>query len=127
VFYGSSADLMCDVVPSCDLSDVEMKAEGSEEAACFGTNCILPTDAKFEDANPREVFIAACFLSLIVAIGFYPKLATQMFDVKTVAVNAQVRESYRQASAANAQIYAQGLRSPAIAEAKPAPVLGFVP
>ncbi|NJR49222.1 MAG: NAD(P)H-quinone oxidoreductase subunit 4 [Leptolyngbyaceae cyanobacterium CSU_1_3] len=127
VFYGSSADLMCDVVPSCDLSDVEMKAEGNEEAACFGTNCILPIDAKFEDANPREVFIAACFLSLIVAIGFYPKLATQMFDVKTVAVNAQVRESYRQASAGNAQIYAQGLGSPAIAEVKPAPVLGFIP
>ncbi len=126
VFYGSTADLMCDVIPSCDLDDMELKNQGSEEAACFGTNCDLPMDATFEDANPREVFIAACFLALIIAIGFYPKLATQIYDVKTVAVNTQVRESYRQALRTNPQIYAKGFWAPTISETPAPPVLGVV-
>ncbi|KAM3113465.1 NAD(P)H-quinone oxidoreductase subunit 4 [Phormidesmis sp. 146-33] len=125
VFYGSSADQMCDISPSCELSDVNLKAQGNEEAACFGNNCELPTEAKFEDANPREIFIAACFLSLIVAFGFYPKLATQMYDVKTVALNAQMRESYRQIAETNPQIYAS-VWSSQIADSKPAPVLGLI-
>lgn len=125
VFYGSGTELACDVMPSCDLDDAALKSQGNEEAACFGTNCILPTEAKFEDATPRELFIAACFLSLIVAIGFYPKLATQMYDVKTVAVNAQMRESYRQVAEANPQIYA-GLWNPTLAKADSAPVLGII-
>jgi NAD(P)H-quinone oxidoreductase subunit 4 len=125
VFYGSGADQMCDILPSCDLSDVDLKAQGNEEAACFGNNCELPGEAKFEDANPREVFIAACFLSLIVAFGFYPKLATQMYDVKTVALNTQMRESYRQIAETNPQIYA-GVWNSRIADSKPAPVLGLL-
>lgn len=43
------------------------------------------------DAKPREVFIALCLLLPIVGIGMYPKLATQTYDVKTVAVATQVR------------------------------------
>ncbi|KAM3098320.1 NAD(P)H-quinone oxidoreductase subunit 4 [Phormidesmis sp. 146-35] len=125
VFYGSSADQMCDISPSCELGDVDLKAQGNDEAACFGNNCELPTEAKFEDANPREIFIAACFLSLIVAFGFYPKLATQMYDVKTVALNAQMRESYRQIAETNPQIYASVWNSQ-IADSKPAPVLGLI-
>jgi NAD(P)H-quinone oxidoreductase subunit 4 len=125
VFYGSSADLMCDIAPACDLNDSDLKDQGNEEAACFGTNCDLPVNARFEDANPREVFIAACFLALIIGIGFYPKLATEMYDVKTVAVNAQVRESYRQASLANPQIYAKGFWNLTISEAKAPPLLGI--
>jgi len=35
-----------------------------------------------------------------------------MYDVKTVAVNAQVRQSYTQIAAENPQIYAKGLLSP---------------
>ncbi|MGB3493590.1 MAG: NAD(P)H-quinone oxidoreductase subunit 4 [Elainellaceae cyanobacterium] len=96
VFYGADANLMCDVVPSCDLDDLALKELGNDAAACFGNSCDLPEDATFEDASPREVFIAACFLSLILAVGFYPKLATQMYDVKTVAVNAQVLNAYEQ-------------------------------
>jgi NAD(P)H-quinone oxidoreductase subunit 4 len=126
VFYGSGADQMCDIMPSCELSDVNLKAQGNEEAACFGNNCDLPVDAKFEDANPREVFIAACFLSLIVAFGFYPKLATQMYDVKTVALNIQMRESYRQIAETHPQLYANGLWNSAIAPSPSAPVLGLL-
>jgi NAD(P)H-quinone oxidoreductase subunit 4 len=80
--------------PTCDLTTSRANNQVDQEAVCFGTNCVLPVDADFKDAKPREVFIAACFLSLIIAIGFYPKLATQIYDVKTVAVNAQVVQSY---------------------------------
>jgi NAD(P)H-quinone oxidoreductase subunit 4 len=45
------------------------------------------------DAKPREIFITACLLLPIIGIGLYPKLATQTYDVKTVAVAAQVRQA----------------------------------
>jgi NAD(P)H-quinone oxidoreductase subunit 4 len=126
VFYGTGAELMCEMVPSCDLNDADLKSQGGEEAACFGNSCVLPIHAEYEDANPREVLIAACFLSLILAIGFYPKLATQMYDVKTVAVNTEVRESYQRLAATNPQIYAQNWQGESIAHSEPTPVLGVV-
>jgi NAD(P)H-quinone oxidoreductase subunit 4 len=94
VFYGASA--ICDVAPVCDLNDRDLKAQGDQEAVCFGTDCVLPEEAEFKDANSREIFIAFCFLGLIMAIGVYPQLATQMYDTKTVALNTQMRQSYRQ-------------------------------
>jgi NAD(P)H-quinone oxidoreductase subunit 4 len=99
LFYGTGA------APTCDISEQGLQKQGEQEAVCFGTNCVLPADADFSDAKPREVFIAACFLVLIIGIGFYPKLATQIYDVKTVAVNAQVRQSYVQIAETNPQIY----------------------
>jgi len=91
VFYSNN------IASGCDLPNSGLQI-GNQEAVCFGTNCILPVDADFDDARPREVFVAACFLVLIVGIGIYPKLVMQMYDVKTVAVNAQVRQSYTQIS-----------------------------
>ena len=70
-----------------------MRKPTNEAAVCFGNSCVLPGEATFNDANPREIFIAACFLIMILSIGVYPKLATGMYDVKTVAINAQVRQS----------------------------------
>ena len=90
VFYDSGA------APDCDVTSEGLKASENQGAVCFGTNCILPADADFSDARPREVFIAGCFLVLIIGVGFYPKLATQLYDAKTVAVNAQARQSYGQ-------------------------------
>jgi NAD(P)H-quinone oxidoreductase subunit 4 len=72
------------------------------------------------------LFIAACFLLPIIGIGFYPKLATQIYDVKTVAVNAQLRQSYSQIAQTNPQIYAKGFLAPSMAEPEVAPVLGIV-
>ncbi len=43
------------------------------------------------DAKPREVFVTACLLLPIIGIGLYPKLLTQTYDVKTVAVASQAR------------------------------------
>jgi NAD(P)H-quinone oxidoreductase subunit 4 len=38
------------------------------------------------DIRPREALIAACLLVPVIGIGLYPKLATQTYDAKTVAV-----------------------------------------
>ncbi|NJR40098.1 MAG: NAD(P)H-quinone oxidoreductase subunit 4, partial [Leptolyngbyaceae cyanobacterium CSU_1_4] len=45
------------------------------------------------DAEPREVFIIACLLIPIIGIGLYPKLLTQIYDVKTQAITAQLQRS----------------------------------
>jgi NAD(P)H-quinone oxidoreductase subunit 4 len=54
-------------------------------------NDTLILESYSSDARPREVAIAMCLLVPIVGIGLYPKIATQTFDVKTVAVASQVR------------------------------------
>jgi NAD(P)H-quinone oxidoreductase subunit 4 len=118
VFYGTGS--------TCELAAADTRIKENQEAVCFGTNCVLPANAIYSDAKPREVFIAASFLLLIIGIGFYPKLATQLYDVKAVAVNAQVRQSYVQIAESNPQIYAQRLLSPHLQEPEIAPVLGIV-
>ena len=87
VFFHSNEAL------ACDVSEARMSKPTNDAAVCFGNNCALPGEAPFDDANPREIFIAACFLVVILGIGIYPKLFTQMYDVKTVAINAEVRSS----------------------------------
>jgi NAD(P)H-quinone oxidoreductase subunit 4 len=88
LFYGIDKVLTCDIASTHGDEDI------NEPAVCFGTSCVLPGDAEYNDAKPREVFVAACFIVLIIAIGCYPKFATQLYDVKTVAVNSQLRQSY---------------------------------
>ena len=87
VFFNSNEAL------ACDVDQAKLKKPTNEPAVCFGNNCALPGEAPFDDANPREIFIAACFLVMIVGIGLYPKLFTQMYDVKTVAINSEIRQS----------------------------------
>jgi len=117
VFYGEGKVI-------CDIGNAKFENLEAEGTACFGTDCALPDESVYRDASPREVFIAACFLVVIIGIGFYPKIAMQMYDVKTVAVNAQVRESYTQISQTNPGIYAKGFLTPKIAESEVIPVLG---
>lgn len=45
------------------------------------------------DIRPREAFIAACLIVPVIGIGLYPKLATQTYDVKTVAVSGRVQDT----------------------------------
>jgi NAD(P)H-quinone oxidoreductase subunit 4 len=45
------------------------------------------------DAEPREVFIIACLLIPIIGIGLYPKLLTQIYDIKTQAITAELQQS----------------------------------
>ncbi|MEH2088774.1 NAD(P)H-quinone oxidoreductase subunit 4 [Nostoc sp.] len=118
VFYGKDAALLC------DINNASLENQEDDGTVCFGTDCFVPEDAVYEDARPREVFIAACFLLMIIGIGFYPKMAMQMYDVKTVAVNTNLRQSYAIVSQSNPQIYAKGLLVPQISEVEVAPVLG---
>ena len=98
----------CEGNPSCDISDISLKAQGNQEVVCFGTNCLLPSEADFSDASPREVFIAACFLVPIIAIGAYPKFATNLYDATTVAINSQMLVAREQiAFTNNDQIFAE--------------------
>ncbi|MFM2062611.1 MAG: hypothetical protein RLZZ507_2281 [Cyanobacteriota bacterium] len=120
VFYGKDAALICDIN---NAGSENLEDEGT---ACFGTDCLLPGQSVYSDARPREVFIAACFLVLIIGIGFYPKEAMQMYDAKTVAVNAHVRQSYTIISQTNPGIYANGLLTPKIAEVEVNSVLATV-
>ncbi len=110
VFFNSNEALACDIDKS------EIKSSNNDKAICFGNSCVLPDEAKFDDANPREIFIAACFLILIIGIGLYPKLTTQIYDVKTVAVNAEVRQAHIKIARERNQnqIYSQKLTSPEI-------------
>ncbi|MGK7934383.1 MAG: NAD(P)H-quinone oxidoreductase subunit 4 [Xenococcaceae cyanobacterium] len=104
LFYGNEA------INACAMSNGGSQESNNEEAACFGNSCDMPSDSYFNDAQPREIFIAACFLVLIIGVGLYPKMATGMYDATTVAVNAQVRQSYTQIAQNNSNIYAQGLQ-----------------
>ncbi|MGF1521444.1 MAG: NAD(P)H-quinone oxidoreductase subunit 4 [Leptolyngbyaceae cyanobacterium] len=45
------------------------------------------------DVRPREALIAACLLVPVIGIGLYPKLATQTYDAKTVAVLNRVQDT----------------------------------
>jgi NAD(P)H-quinone oxidoreductase subunit 4 len=118
VFYGQDAALLC------DINNAGLENQEDDGTVCFGTDCFVPEDAVYDDARPREVFIAACFLLMIIGIGFYPKMAMQMYDVKTVAINANLRQSYAIVSQTNPQIYANGFLVPQISEVEAAPVLG---
>ncbi|MEM8639119.1 MAG: NAD(P)H-quinone oxidoreductase subunit 4 [Cyanobacteria bacterium P01_G01_bin.54] len=97
VFYGAGS------APSCDLGSESKPAPDDQEIVCFGTHCFLPADSRFVDAKPREVFVAACFLAVVIGIGVYPKLATQTYNAKLVAINDTVRDSHQTQIAAEPQ------------------------
>ena len=119
VFYGEGK-------VTCDIGNSKFENLEAEGTACFGTDCVLPGESVYRDASAREVFIAACFLVLIIGIGFYPKAAMGIYDAKTVAVNAQVRESYTRIAESNPGVYARKNATSKIAKAEVAPVLGTV-
>ncbi len=120
VFYGTGAEL------NCNIGDDREQNQENEEV-CFGTDCVLPTQAIYRDASWRELSIAASFIVLIVGIGLYPRFTMQMYDVKTVAVNTQVRQSYTQIAQTNPGIYANRiLASKKIAQVESAKFLGIV-
>ncbi|MFM6310790.1 MAG: NAD(P)H-quinone oxidoreductase subunit 4, partial [Dolichospermum sp.] len=120
VFYGSGADQIC------DINNAGTQNQEDEGTVCFGTDCLLPTETVYTDARPREIFIAASFLVLIIGIGFYPKIAMQMYDATTVAVNSHVRQSYTIISQTNPRVYAGGLLNPQVNHTELTPVLGIL-
>jgi hypothetical protein len=108
--------------------DLEHICQVYQAPTLFYTDLDSLFNETYEDAYPREVFIAACFLLPIIAVGFYPKLATQSYDVTTVALNGQLRQSYTQVAEASANnIYAELVTAPRLPEAKIASSLGVRP
>lgn len=118
VFFGA------DVAPLCSLVSTPNLGEGDQEAVCFGNSCVRPGDAIFSDANPRELFIAFCFLVPILAIGIYPKFATHLYDATTVALNNRVQYSYVEFAETRSPVYAQGNWTPF---SLPSPELASLP
>jgi NAD(P)H-quinone oxidoreductase subunit 4 len=76
-------------------------------------------DKYLKDANSRELFVTACLLLPIIGIGLYPKLITQTYDVKTVAITAQVRQVLSTVAAQQPPLYARNFTAPEIAAASP--------
>ncbi len=114
VFFNSNEAL------ACDIQGIKTNTMSNDKAVCFGNSCVLPEEARFTDANPREVFIAACFLVMIVTIGIYPKLTTQLYDVKTVAVNTEILQSQNRIAQSHPDgIYAQTFSVPELAIVEP--------
>ncbi|MBD0335668.1 MAG: NAD(P)H-quinone oxidoreductase subunit 4 [Cyanobacteria bacterium Co-bin13] len=118
VFFDAGA------APVCDLGKGSAADVATQDMVCFGTSCVLPEDADFRDARPREVFIAACFLVLIIGIGFYPRLTTQVYDVTTVALNTQIRESYGEVAQASPELYARVFALPDLSGSEVATISG---
>ncbi|MBD0266677.1 MAG: NAD(P)H-quinone oxidoreductase subunit 4 [Cyanobacteria bacterium Co-bin8] len=118
VFFDTGA------APVCDLGKGGAAGVITEDMVCFGTSCVLPEDADFTDARPREVLIAACFLVLIIGIGFYPRLTTQVYDVTTVALNTQIRESYGEVAQSSPQLYARVFAVPNLSGSEVATISG---
>ena len=114
------------VFPACVIDAYKERGMGEQEAVCFGTNCALPAEVIFSDAKPRELAIAFVFLLPVLGIGFYPKLATQFYDVKTVAINTQIKDSYTQIAQTRGHIYAKGFWAPTIAESDVTPNLTVI-
>jgi NAD(P)H-quinone oxidoreductase subunit 4 len=121
LFYSNGGNQVCELPQGGTIFNAV-----EPEAVCFGTSCVLPGDADYSDAKPREVFIAACFLLPIIGIGFYPKLAMQTYDAKFVAINQEIHQSYSQIAEKSPGVYAQGFLSPSIPQAVSAKVLGIV-
>ncbi|HEY9738413.1 MAG TPA: NAD(P)H-quinone oxidoreductase subunit 4, partial [Trichocoleus sp.] len=109
--------------PTCDLSGDDQST--TDDMVCFGTSCVLPSDAVFKDAQPREVFIAVCLLVLIVGIGFYPRLTTQVYDVTTVALNTQLRDSYVTVAQSSPDVYARIFTLPTLEGPEVATISGI--
>ena len=64
------------------------------------------------DAEPREVFIIACLLVPIIGIGIYPKILTQIYDAKTIALTERLRASVPSLSGKEASPQRPGVLKP---------------
>lgn len=89
-------------------------------------NSKLVIENYLADANPREIFITACLLLPIIGIGLYPKVAMQTYDVKTVAVAAQVRNALPTIAQERANLYSGAFNAPQLPTPKFQPLLGTV-
>ena len=82
------------------------------------------------DASPREVFIATCLMVPMVAIGFYPKFATQTYDVKTTQVVAELQDTIavvaQQRAENSGQLASQPFQAPMLSALRTSSTLGII-
>jgi NAD(P)H-quinone oxidoreductase subunit 4 len=78
------------------------------------------------DAKPREVFITACLLIPIIGIGLYPKMLTQTYDVKTVAVANRARTAVSAIAHKPLDVFSQVSSVPKLLNPRSAEFLGIV-
>jgi NAD(P)H-quinone oxidoreductase subunit 4 len=45
------------------------------------------------DAGPREIFVVVCLMIPMIGIGLYPKMVTQIYEVRTNAVVEHIHQS----------------------------------
>ncbi|HEY9735151.1 MAG TPA: NAD(P)H-quinone oxidoreductase subunit 4 [Trichocoleus sp.] len=76
------------------------------------------------DIRPREAFVALCLLVPIIGIGLYPKLATQIYDAKTVEVSARVQDTLLVAEQFSG-LYARVLQAPELTASTPQALANF--
>jgi NAD(P)H-quinone oxidoreductase subunit 4 len=70
------------------------------------------------DIRPREAFVAACLLVPIIGIGLYPKLATQVYDAKTVEVASRVQTTVLAAGQTSSPLFAHIMVAPRVTVAE---------
>ncbi|MCP2732429.1 NAD(P)H-quinone oxidoreductase subunit 4 [Limnofasciculus baicalensis] len=90
------------------------------------TNSELNLPKYLGDASSREIFVTLCLLLPIIGIGFYPKMATQTYDVKTVAVTAEVRQALPIIAQERSNLYSEMLNAPSLLTVKPQALVGVV-
>ena len=78
------------------------------------------------DAKPREIFITLCLLIPIIGVGLYPKILMQTYDVKTVAVNSQVREVLPVIAQERPVLYSGSFSTPELPKAKSQALMGLL-
>jgi NAD(P)H-quinone oxidoreductase subunit 4 len=89
-------------------------------------NPALAASGNLWDAKPREVFITACLLVPVIAIGVYPKLLTQTYDVKTVEVASNARNAVSTIAQQPIQLFSQLSAAPQLPGSVATEVLGIV-
>ena len=55
-------------------------------------NKTIVSRLKLIDAGPREIFIVSCLVLPIIGLGFYPKLATEVYETRTEAIVFNVQQ-----------------------------------
>lgn len=98
------------VTPIYLLSMLRQVFYGEQSVRVASRREELHLDAVISDVKPREIFITACLLLPIIGIGFYPKLATQTYDVKAVELAAHARQvlPYQLLPISNHQVCTRG-------------------
>lgn len=92
----------------------------------YGQENLQWTIEPWRDAKPREVFITLCLLIPIIGIGFYPKVATQTYDVKTVEVAAHLRNSLPLVAQKQSLLYSRNLVAPKLPNSNPQGLVSMV-